>query len=369
MQLDLSKIPMDITFKNDGEKTKMLLNRLIYKYVDNGETITITANSSEEAAIISTRLKELGISTNDDGGDDEDVDTLPDKLYRGNNISITFKDYIDPKIFADFETKVFELVQLEIEFMNFIAEHEAKGDLDDPEVQAEYERLNAEGIAKAQALQSKYGQYIDSNDQHKHVGLFETNSDVFAPISVTIRDGEKIVYFYPSFANAMQSMAEIVSGGIPVDFSTVTKPGWYLMDIGDELYTCSPCDAPKDFSMTDIILSDITGELPYIEKSVYSKFFKSVEIDGEAKYYTLKVTGLDEYTQQYTLVFNDNSTLTVGLGQGDTEYTRFIPVTYTGDVTITIVLDNGEVAETYNRTLSLDEFTDYQYELDVAGHM
>lgn len=273
MRLDLSKIPLDITFKNDGERTKMLLCKLVSKYVDNGETITVTANSSDEAAIIYTRLKDLGINI------DDESDTLPDKIVNNTNVTISLKDYIDPKIFADFEKDVIELVKLELEYMAFIQEHQEKGDIDDPEIQAEIDRLNEEGIAKSTALRNKFGWYIDVGEQQKHIGVFDTSMDMFAPVGVTITNGDKIVYLYPSFANSIQSMAEIMSGGIPVDFSAVTKPGWYKMNSGDDEISCIPWDTPKNFEMTNITLSNGLGSLSQLEKSMYKNIFESVIVD------------------------------------------------------------------------------------------
>lgn len=366
MRLDLSKIPMDITFKNDGEKTKMLLNRLIYKYVDNGETITITANSSEEAAIISTRLKELGISTNDDGGDGgEDVDTLPDRIYRYNDITISFKDVIDPNIYNNYETLIVDYMTIGAQLTEFQKEHEEAGDLDDPDVQAEFNRLHELFDRKYDELVQTYGYYIGNNDVN--TGLFDTSMQYIGVISVNQLDNSKI-YTTPKIAKLIPVIAEAEAGpDFIVDISKVTKPGWYAWNLDTQSVSIEPCDTPTNILIQTANINHIE-EIPYLEKSIYNGIFKNVETENEIKEYIFDVVGLGDYTQDYTLSISADTTYNYRLGF-DNKFRLSIPITYTGNINITIVLDKGETIETYNNTLTLNEFEDYQYELDVSGHM
>lgn len=365
MRLDLSKIPMDITFKNDGERTKMLLGKLVSKYVDNGETITITANSSDEAAIIYTRLKDLGISTDDSGdGGDEDVDTLPDKLYRYNDITINFKDIISPNIYSNYETLFVNYVNVVVQMMEFQKEHEAKGDMDDPEVQAEYARLLALIDTKQAELSQTYGYIISNNDVT--VCLFDALMQNIGIASI-VQNNTTIIYITPKMAKMLPMIAVVEAGpDYVMDISKVTKPGWYIQTSDTQHMDITPCDVPSNILVSNANITH-NEEIPYIEKSIYKGIFKDVETKNEIKEYVLNIVGLEEYTQEYTLNISANMDYHMRLGYED-HFRYFIPLDYTGDIQLSIDLDIGEVAEVFSTTLTLDMFEDYHYDIDLSGH-
>lgn len=360
MILDFTKLPANITLKNVDEEMKIRLVKLVDSFIEKDDTIILTVTSSEEAAVVNRRIQELGLNP-DNGGQSD----LPDKIFTGQNITISFKDYIDSKICTPYMQCILEVLHLETAMQEFIAEHEAAGDIDDPEVQAELARMQEEGERLADYVMSTYGHYI--SDSAQAISLFGVNADLLVPIFYRTGMNKDYVYLYPDMESYMIELLGYLAPGYDVDYSAVTKPGWYLFNVDGTVISFSATATPKNVELSDIMLSNNLEEVSYLDKSVYKDFFESIIINDTPENYVLTITGLSEYSSEYNIGIVDDGSKVYNLGH-PSEIEHYIPTSYSGDIYITLYIDNGEVEEKYTTTISTDSFEDYNYQIDLSGH-
>jgi len=277
MILDLTQLPAEVTFKNVNEITKMRLLSFIDNYIEKDDTITITVYSSEELAVLNRRLKDLNIEV-------EENDNLPDKIEADTNIIVSFKDYINPNVFSEYVSVIKRLMYLEKYIADYKAEHEEKGDIDDPEIQAEMQRLMDEGNTLTERLRTSFSHYLES--ENLSVGIMPTNMELLVPIlyrnSKNENENEYIMYLYPSiFDDYLTTLIKAFNSDVKIHKEEVTKSGWYKMDMDDSVSNIdfTACDTPKNIKLDNVRISNSTTDLEYIDKTVYKNIFESIIVE------------------------------------------------------------------------------------------